>query len=145
MFTDSVKKFSLLEELDISFNNLSKTSLAVIGQSCPLLKTLNLDRSLCSKFNFYYGALSAVGNTMRGLHHLLFSGVVLDHDGLLAVLDGCPLLESLDLRKCIIPRQNLERRCRQKITEIKFPKYFFDDDLDVDDAYVLMNFRGLDN
>jgi len=140
-----VKKFSLLEELDISFKNLSKTSIEVIGLSCPLLKSLNLDRS---KSNFYYNALSVLGNRrMPRLRHLLFSGLELGHDGLLAVLDGCPLLESLDLRKCIIPRlsQNLERRCRQKITDLKFPKYFFDDDLDVDDAYVLMNFQGLDN
>ncbi|KEH34606.1 F-box protein SKIP19 [Medicago truncatula] len=104
----SVENFSLLEELDISFNEFSDNSLEVIGRCCPLLKSLHFERVSYSG----YDAAFSVGKTMPGLRHLSFSGIhFLDDNGLLAILNGCPLLESLDLRKYILPRlsQNWEK------------------------------------
>jgi F-box/leucine-rich repeat protein 2/20 len=91
------KKFPLLEEVNISNGFQSKKTLEVIGQSCPLLKTLT-----------YYGmsyitcndAAFVIANTMPGLRRLDIHGNQLTNVGLLAILDGCPLLESLDIEGC---------------------------------------------
>ena len=49
---------------------------------------------------FYdFGAL-AIAKNMPKLRHLLLNGNRVTNDGLQAILDGCPHLESLDLRKC---------------------------------------------
>ncbi|CAI8597201.1 unnamed protein product [Vicia faba] len=45
IFSDAAKKFSLLEELELSFNDLNKDSLEAIGQNCPHLKTLKFNRA----------------------------------------------------------------------------------------------------
>ncbi|KAJ4705054.1 F-box protein SKIP19-like [Melia azedarach] len=37
---------------------------------------------------------------MHGLRHLQIFGNKLTNNGLQAILDGCPLLQSLDLRQC---------------------------------------------
>ncbi|MCI07445.1 F-box/LRR-repeat protein, partial [Trifolium medium] len=92
------KKFPLLEEVDISNGFQSKKTLEVIGQSCPLLKSLT-----------YYGMLYGItwddeafviANTMPGLRHLDIHENDLTNVGLLAILDGCPLLESLNIEGC---------------------------------------------
>jgi F-box/leucine-rich repeat protein 2/20 len=92
------KKFPLLEEVDISNGFQSKETLEVIGQSCPLLKSLT-----------YYGMsfditrddqAFVIANTMPGLRHLDIHGNELTNVGLLAILDGCPLLESLNIEGC---------------------------------------------
>jgi F-box/leucine-rich repeat protein 2/20 len=92
------KKFPLLEEVNISNGFQSKETLEVIGQSCPLLKSLT-----------YYGMsfditrddqAFVIANTMPGLCHLDIHGNELTNVGLLAILDGCPLLESLNIEGC---------------------------------------------
>ncbi|XP_057445054.1 putative F-box/LRR-repeat protein 23 [Lotus japonicus] len=98
---EAVKKFPLLEELDISlsYEKITKASLEAIGRCCPLLKVL--------KFNKNYGAGAkdddeafTIAKTMSQLYHLEIIGNSLSNDGLLAILNGCPLLEVLDLRLC---------------------------------------------
>ncbi|MCI04067.1 F-box protein SKIP19, partial [Trifolium medium] len=92
------KKFPLLEEVGISHGFECKKSLEVIGQSCPLLKSLTL-------YGMPYGITwnddaFVIANTMPGLRHLDIHGNRLTNVGLLAILDGCPLLESLDIKGC---------------------------------------------
>ncbi|WVY93976.1 hypothetical protein V8G54_033064 [Vigna mungo] len=121
---DVAKKLPQLEELDISISNLTKDSLEVIGRCCPLLKSL--------KFNMEsYGRAHIEGNeeafaiaeTMPGLHHLQLFGNKLTNDGLLAILDGCPQLESLDLRQCfnVMLRGSLSKRCSEQIKDLRIP------------------------
>ncbi|KAK7305700.1 hypothetical protein VNO77_43610 [Canavalia gladiata] len=94
-------KLSLLEELDICFTSLSKQSLEAIGRCCPNLTTLNFNTNLLYIFNSMHdndGDAFAIAKTMPNLRHLQLLGNLLSNDGLLAILDGCNHLESLDLR-----------------------------------------------
>lgn len=43
----------------------------------------------------------AIAKTMQGLRHLKINGNSLTNEGLVAILDRYPLLESLDLRGCL--------------------------------------------
>jgi F-box/leucine-rich repeat protein 2/20 len=67
---------------------------------------------------------------MPGLHHLTISGTVLDYHGVLAILDGCPLLESLDLSNCkvLYLGTSLENRFFEQIKNAALPCSFSDDD-----------------
>jgi F-box/leucine-rich repeat protein 2/20 len=123
------KKFPLLEEVYISNGFQSKKTLEVIGQSCPLLKTLT-----------YYGmsyitcndAAFVIANTMPGLRRLDIHGNQLTNVGLLAILDGCPLLEFLNIEGC----NNLditESLWQRLNSQIKHLHIWEDDDDDDDD------------
>ncbi|EOA14737.1 hypothetical protein CARUB_v10028030mg, partial [Capsella rubella] len=58
------------------------------------------------------------------LRHLQLCGNLLTNTGLNAIRDGCPHLEHLDLRKCsnLDPVGNLEKRCLEKIRDLRLPK-----------------------
>ncbi|KAL5076885.1 hypothetical protein RYX36_015869 [Vicia faba] len=118
-----MKMFSLLEELHISFKHLSKDSIQVIGRFCPLLKSLNLEVPQYTHFDFYDDVF-AIGKAMPGLRHLSFSRIVFMNDQLFAILDGCPLIESLDLQYCHVRGlcPSVEKRCRQQIKDFQLPK-----------------------
>ncbi|WJX32185.1 hypothetical protein P8452_20539 [Trifolium repens] len=119
------KKFPLLQEVYISNGFQSKKTLEVIGQSCPLLKSLT-----------YYGmsyitwddAAFVIAKTMPGLRHLDIHGNPLSDVGLIAILDGCPLLESLDIRGChnLDFSGNLWKRLHNQIKGlvVRDPEYF---------------------
>ncbi|XP_058752318.1 F-box protein SKIP19-like [Vicia villosa] len=97
-----VKKFSLLEELDISLDKyLSKRSLEAIGRCCPSLKSLKLDIHYYFEVEFA-DQVFAIAKTMPGLRHLAFSGICIGNNELVAILDGCPLLDSLHLQNCVL-------------------------------------------
>jgi F-box/leucine-rich repeat protein 2/20 len=131
-------RLPLLEELDISYNKkLSKDSIDVVGRCCPLLKSLKY-----AKCYYHYDddeyidrndEAFAIAETMPGLHHLSISGTVLDYNGVLAILDGCPLLESLDLSRCSVLYlgTSLENRFFEQIKNAALPL----SDSDYDDFY----------
>ncbi|XP_058783594.1 putative F-box/LRR-repeat protein 23 [Vicia villosa] len=116
-------KFSLLEEIEILYcKNMSKDNLELIGRCCPLLKSLNFGRMLdCAFVNEPF----AIAKTMTRLSHLELFGVSIDDVGLFAILDGCPLLHSLDLEGCCCEylSPSLEKRCHGKIRDFRPPKY----------------------
>lgn len=113
---EAAKKFPLLEEIDISHGFQTKISLEVIGQNCPLLKSLVYNgmsyggRSKCDE-------AFIIAKTMPGLRHLDIHGNPLSEVGLLAIFDGCPLLESLDIIGCynLDFNGNLGERLRNQI------------------------------
>ena len=84
----------------------------------------------------------AIANNMPKLRHLQLLGCKLTNVGLCAILNGCPHLESLDLRQCY--NLNLEgplgNRCAEQIKDLRCPNYptndypvdFVDDDSPVD-------------
>ncbi|XP_050884995.1 putative F-box/LRR-repeat protein 23 [Lathyrus oleraceus] len=137
-----VKKFSLLEKLDIAFmDNISKDSLEVIGRCCPILKSLNLEMLTLhfNKFRKFGDQVFAIVKTMTGLRHLGFSGIVIGNDELVAILDGCPLLHSLDLRHCFCHHLRCEstlKRCHQQIQDLQLPCFGYNDEYDDGLAYV---------
>uniref|UniRef100_A0A0D3E0B8 FBD domain-containing protein n=1 Tax=Brassica oleracea var. oleracea TaxID=109376 RepID=A0A0D3E0B8_BRAOL len=77
-------KLPLLEELEVSYCSLSAESLEVVGQSCPNLKTLKLNREVLHRFSFFSeddDAL-AIAETMPRLRHLQLFGNKLTDAGL---------------------------------------------------------------
>jgi F-box/leucine-rich repeat protein 2/20 len=118
------KKFPLLEEISISYGFQSKKSLEVIGLSCTLLKSLKLNR--------FGGCIMCddealiIAKSMSGLRHLDIRGNPLSDVGLIAILDGCPLLESLDIRGCnnLDFSGNLWKRLHNQIKDLKVREHF---------------------
>ncbi|WJX38219.1 hypothetical protein P8452_25907 [Trifolium repens] len=137
-FIECVRRLPLIEELDISYNEqLSKDSIDVVGRCCPLLKSLKYGKIVDPYYIDYddeyidcNDEAFAIAETMPGLHHLTISGTVLDYHGVLAILDGCPLLESLDLSNCkvLYLGTSLENRFFEQIKNAALPCSFSDDD-----------------
>lgn len=136
-------EFPLLQELQIYFSNISSEGIKVVGRSCPLLKSFTFDK---------YGSISpiecddealAIAENMHGLHHLALFGNKITNKGVQAILDGCPHLESLDLRRCFnvtLEEGDLGVRCSQRIKNLRCPNdstsdYEFCDYVDDDDDY----------
>lgn len=136
-----VKMFSLLEEIYISFKYLSKDSIEFIGRFRPLLKSLNFDGPIFTYFAFY-DEVFAIGKVMSGLRHLSFSRIVFDNDQLFAIIDGCPLIESLGLHNYLIRHlsPSVKKRCHKQIKDFQLPIYnSYEDDSDGDGfAYMPM-------
>ncbi|PNX84602.1 F-box protein skip19 [Trifolium pratense] len=130
---DAANKLPLLEELDIYFSDITKDSLEVIGRSCPFLKSLNYCFGYSSDNKWYDEAFSFI-KTMPQLRHLEICSDMLTNDALLAILDGCPLLESLDMESCdcLDFRGNVWKRCCQQIKNLQRP-YEIEDGLFCDD------------
>ncbi|XP_045826257.1 putative F-box/LRR-repeat protein 23 [Trifolium pratense] len=133
-FSEVANQFPMLEELDISLSNLCKDSIEVIGRSCPHLKSLKFSQMFCNFFEFNDDAF-AIAKTMPMLRHLSMSGNSLSNIGLDAILDGCPLLESLDLRRCFHLNLigSLEKRCRDQIKDLVLPTDIYENSDDIDE------------
>ncbi|CAN0862666.1 F-box protein SKIP19 [Linum grandiflorum] len=126
----AVKKFSFLEELEISYCPMSNDALLAVGHYWPFLRTLKLNHT------GYKGPgrendmeATAIADNMPGLHHLQLFGNRLTNRGLQAILDSCRHLESLDLRQCFYLKLegDLEKRCRQQIKDLRCPEDSVDD------------------
>ncbi|KAL5073582.1 hypothetical protein RYX36_012566 [Vicia faba] len=133
VFCEAVGKLPRLEELDISYSK-RWTSLDVIGRSCPLLKSFKFARY---GFNSHSSNEDGfmIAETMQGLRHLDIEGNNVYNDGLLAILDTCPLLESLNLRGCsnLDFTESLQQRCVEQIKSVQWPRRFEDEDYSSED------------
>ncbi|KAL5076888.1 hypothetical protein RYX36_015872 [Vicia faba] len=120
-FSEAVKKLPLLESLDISWCNLSKDSLEVVGQYCPLLTVLKF-RRLVFEYTPHVSDDEAfvIAKNMFGLRHLYMERSKLSSAGLIAILDGCPRLESLDLLGCynLYLNESLKKKCLDRIKNL---------------------------
>ncbi|CAK8570063.1 unnamed protein product [Lathyrus sativus] len=120
---EAVKKLPLIEELIVTKNNnLSKHFFEVVGSCCPLLKTLTYGRNLYQNENMSIDQTEeafAIAKTMPGLRSLTISGLGLTSVGVVAILDGCPLLESLDLQHCFFMHSegSLSQSLRERYCE----------------------------
>ena len=122
--SEASAKFPLLEELELSLCSLSKESLEVVGRCCPLLKSLKLNQQGFRRPHIECDEeVLAIAENMPGLRHLQLIGNKLTNDGLQAILDGCPHLELLDLRKCfnVTLSGNLGKRCAERIKNLRYP------------------------
>jgi hypothetical protein len=128
--SEVVAKLPLLEELDISYCSLSKEPLKAVGRHCPHLKSLKFNSKgyKIPHFECDEVALAIAGN-LPELRRLQLFGDKLTNDGLHAILDGCPHLESLDLRQCfnVNLAGNLGRRCAEQIKDLRRPLDSTDD------------------
>ncbi|XP_010422434.1 PREDICTED: F-box protein SKIP19-like [Camelina sativa] len=119
-FVEAVVKLPLLEELEVSYGSLSGESLKVIGQSCLKMTTLKLNRHPQKEND---DDALAIAETMLGLRHLQMFGNGLSDTGLNAVLDSCPKLEHLDLRRCLNVNLvgDLQKRCSERVKVVRHP------------------------
>jgi len=122
-FSEAVRKLPRLEEVNISLCNISEVSLEALGRSCPLLKSLEYDgwfsTSSCNSDKIPL----AIAETMPGLCHLDMRGHELSELGVLAIIDKCPLLESLDISDCHYLSEDLKKRCIDQIKDLQLYHY----------------------
>jgi hypothetical protein len=111
-----------------------------VGRCCPHLKSLKFNnRGLYFKYD---EEALAIAENMSELRHLQLFENMLTDDGLQAILDGCPRLESLDLCRCVNVSLagNLGRRCAEQIKDLRHPNdssddYDFDNNFSYFDEY----------
>ncbi|OAY75546.1 F-box protein SKIP19, partial [Ananas comosus] len=105
--TEMVKRFPCLEKLEIIFGSFTMKLCESVGQACPQLKLFKLN----TKGSYYMSddeeeldntddcdALG-IAKTMHELRQLQLFGNKVTNEGLKAILDSCPHLESLDIRR----------------------------------------------
>ncbi|KAJ9566048.1 hypothetical protein OSB04_002014 [Centaurea solstitialis] len=142
--SNSLKRLPHLETLELSFLDIRKEEIEVIGRTCPLLKSF--------QWSLWGGDVyaHAIAKSMPALRHLTLVGIMDDAGGVQAILNGCPHLESLDLRLCAYLDHdgNIEKMCKERIKDFKYnpdnvrkanedsdvDAFYDDDDDDDDDA-----------
>ncbi|KAL4626530.1 hypothetical protein ACB092_05G103300 [Castanea dentata] len=119
-FSELVAKLLLLEELDMTTSSLSEEPLKALGALLSSFEIIKMEPG--DEMFDDFGAL-AIAKNMPKLRHLQLIGNWVTNDGLQAILDGCPYLESLDLRKCfnITLSGNLGKRCAEQIKNLPHP------------------------
>ncbi|CAH1419816.1 unnamed protein product [Lactuca virosa] len=98
-----------------------------------MLKTLKLNQGTCK---FWHGGTDeksliirnrtavAIGENLHELRRLELIGNNMTNIGLQAILDGCPHLQSLDLRECLCIdlKGGVGKKCSEKIRCLKLPE-----------------------
>ncbi|XP_047955073.1 putative F-box/LRR-repeat protein 23 isoform X1 [Salvia hispanica] len=140
-----VAKLGQLEELHITIRprfgviepGVMSADIRAIGNACPTLKSFSLnafkfiliedvdendDRPFIESIHRNLYAL-AISKSMPNLQHLQVYGLLIGNKGLEIILNGCPRLESLDIRRCfdLDLEGDLGKRCRQQIKHLKLP------------------------
>ncbi|XP_058741086.1 putative F-box/LRR-repeat protein 23 [Vicia villosa] len=131
-FSEALNKLPLLEALDIYHCTLSEDLLEVVGRHCPLLNSLRYRNSIDDEegyidiSNEHELALLEETFWRVGFYNILNTGNFVTNEGVSAILDGCPLLETLDLRGCRswVLSDSLEKRCHQQIQDFRSPIYY---------------------
>ncbi|KAG6639275.1 putative F-box/LRR-repeat protein 23 [Carya illinoinensis] len=129
-WSEAVANIPLLEELELSYCSWNTEKiLEAVGRSCPHLKSLKLRSEVYWRDPFKGCDLWAVAmaENMPGLVSLLLVGNRLTNDGLQAILDGCPHVQSLELWCCrhVSMEGNFGRKCSERIKNLRF-HYFSD-------------------
>ncbi|GJU23834.1 putative F-box/LRR-repeat protein 23 [Tanacetum coccineum] len=130
--TESLMKFSLLEELSFYGARISKEIIETVGRHCPKLKSLKVNQRACKlcvgyanekSLTSYNEIAAAIGGSLHELRHLELIGNKMSNIGLQVILDGCLYLETLDLRECfyIDLKGNSVTRCLKQISHLKLP------------------------
>ncbi|CAJ2640743.1 unnamed protein product [Trifolium pratense] len=124
-FIEAVRKLPLLEEVYInSISCLTKDSLEALGRSCPHLKSLEFVREGIGHsiiVGFDDNDAVAISETMPRLRSLDINRNRITNIGLLAILDGCPLLEYLNLERSLYLdlSESLRKRCLEQIKDLR--------------------------
>ncbi|MED6143309.1 hypothetical protein PIB30_004810 [Stylosanthes scabra] len=134
----AAKKLPLLEEIEFLYPDDSLQCLEAIGESCPLLKVLKIIRKrkrMIISGNECDGKAFAIAKTMPNLRHLSLLRNRLTNAGLVAILNGCIHLESLDLRGCLslnLEEASLWQRCAEQIKQLRLPQEYLAESSDGD-------------
>ncbi|CAL5007859.1 unnamed protein product [Urochloa decumbens] len=135
MINQTIRKFPLLEELELSLYHRGSIDDCLIGisEACPLLTRLRLNHD-----RFYYLRLPFLGGfckckstevaRMRRLRSLQLFGNSIRNEELPAILNGCRQLETLDIRHCLNVRMNDEMRARfVRMKTVRLPEDSMED------------------
>uniref|UniRef100_A0A803LY03 F-box/LRR-repeat protein 15/At3g58940/PEG3-like LRR domain-containing protein n=1 Tax=Chenopodium quinoa TaxID=63459 RepID=A0A803LY03_CHEQI len=114
---EAVKMLPALEEVAIIICSFSVDTIEAIGHTCPPLKSFTLN-DIAPDYEYADAdneEALAIAKSMPNLRTLQLIGTFMTNEGLKAILDGCPLLESLDLRACffIDLSGELGKKCEQ--------------------------------
>lgn len=131
---EAVANIPLFEELEITHDcPLSIVKfLVAVGRSCPLLKSLKLRSEVNWESNEYCNLSAfAIAENMLGLVSLVLDGNRLTDDAVQAILEGCPRLQSLEIRHClhVTMKGDFGRRCSERIKDLRF-HYFSHQELE---------------
>ncbi|KAM0040593.1 putative F-box domain, leucine-rich repeat domain superfamily, F-box-like domain superfamily [Helianthus debilis subsp. tardiflorus] len=138
IWTTSLVKFPLLEELSLYATNTSTEGIETAGRYCSKLKTLKVNQENYRFWDYYSDGeyepndfmddwiATAIGENLHELRHLELIGSPMTNEGLKMILDGCHHLELLDLRRCLFLHLggDLWKRCLQQIKCVKLPNHF---------------------
>lgn len=128
--SEAIKRFPMLEELHILLTPFSDETIETIGRSCPLLRSFTFNSKICSYFNEAGNEEAfAIARSMPELHHLQLLGNGLTNEGLQAIMDGCPHLETLDLRRCyhVVLWGDFGNKCAARIKRLRYPNDSIED------------------
>ncbi|KAK2980550.1 hypothetical protein RJ640_015935 [Escallonia rubra] len=122
-FSEAFKKLPLLEELHLYFTVFDKQVIEVAGRFCTLLKSFKLNIHSYEHPRRCDDEALAIAESMPELRNLQLFGNKMTDDGLRAILDKCPHLESLDLRQCfnVTLAGDVGNRCFERIKDLKRP------------------------
>ena len=117
----ALKMVPQLEKLHITDTSSVNKLYEATVPNCPHLKSFKLDKvRIHIGIRIDIDAL-AIANTMPELRHLQLFGNEMTNNGLKAILDGCPHLESLDIEACYFIRSsgNEVKLCKERIKNFK--------------------------
>ncbi|WOH07055.1 hypothetical protein DCAR_0626484 [Daucus carota subsp. sativus] len=126
-WNDLFRKAPMLEELALTFTTISEETVAEISRCCPMLKSFTYNNHGW-KHSIGMDAADdfviAVAKGMPQLLHLQLTGNEMSNKGLQAILDGCPNLQSLDLRGCssIKLYDSCGKLCKERIKNLRLPR-----------------------
>uniref|UniRef100_A0A803LAY3 F-box domain-containing protein n=1 Tax=Chenopodium quinoa TaxID=63459 RepID=A0A803LAY3_CHEQI len=111
---EAVKRLPMLEEVELNFCCFYDKTIEIVGRACPSLKSFSVNNVWPKNYKGNYEVM-AIARSMPNLRSLQLIGNSMTNEGLEAILDGCPLLESLDIRACfhIDLSGDLGKRCEQ--------------------------------
>ncbi|KMZ59520.1 hypothetical protein ZOSMA_67G00120 [Zostera marina] len=149
IFIEACKSFPLLEVLDISDISFTKVGIESIGNSCPNLKVFGFRNylNIKSQYKSCNQVAYAIAKNMCSLQKLKIIEDMLDDDGLLAILDGCPLLKHLHIRNCFNIKIGEKLKNNFGKVRLKYYSFLVHDFIDYDSNYdeygneALYNFR----
>ncbi|KAI4310568.1 hypothetical protein MLD38_035537 [Melastoma candidum] len=122
---EAARTMPFLETFEYCFGNFDKNTLMSIGMNCPCLTTFIYGKGGKGQcIRDADGGAFAIAKFMPGLRRLSLFGNGLTNKGLGAILDGCPQLESLDLRDCyniVLKSSDLEKKW-ERIKDMRWPQ-----------------------
>ena len=112
-----------MEELALTFTTISEEAVADASRYCPMLKSFIYNNYGWKYSNSADDFVIAFAKGMPQLLHLQLTGSTMTNKGLQAVLEGCPNLESLDLRGCfsINLGESCGKLCKERIKNLRLP------------------------